>query len=350
MAKSETITRLHVENFTAFSDVTMDFVPGINVLIGENSTGKSHVMKLTYGVLSAIRMAPRDSHLVPAALAGVFRPDNSDAGRLVRKGQTRASFELTWASGASLRWSMTDSPSIAVGRSSNPPPSIAFATPVFIPSREVLSMYEGFVAAYEKRELSFDETYYDLCKALGATSLKGKAAEEARELLEPLEQAMGGKVVLKGQRFYLKPSENGDGMLEAHLLAEGYRKLASLVHLIANGTIDANTVLLWDEPEANLNPKLTSVLIKVLLGLAAKGVQIILATHDFLLAHEFSMLADYKQTEGVPVRFSLMSRKEPNAPVTVQQADSLADLSDNPILAAYAAHYDRERHLFASAE
>ncbi len=41
-------------------------------------------------------------------------------------------------------------------------------------------MYEGFVAAYSDRELSFDETYYDLCVALSANPIKGKRLKVAR--------------------------------------------------------------------------------------------------------------------------------------------------------------------------
>ena len=45
---------------------------------------------------------------------------------------------------------------------------------LFIPSREAIAMYHGFVDAYDKRELSFDETYYDLCKSLSGRPAKGR--------------------------------------------------------------------------------------------------------------------------------------------------------------------------------
>ena len=39
---------LRLQNFTAFQDTTFAFVPGINVLVGENGTGKTHVLKVLY--------------------------------------------------------------------------------------------------------------------------------------------------------------------------------------------------------------------------------------------------------------------------------------------------------------
>ena len=47
------IKYLELKNFTAFSDLSIDFSPGINIIIGANSTGKTHraaqVARLAYG-------------------------------------------------------------------------------------------------------------------------------------------------------------------------------------------------------------------------------------------------------------------------------------------------------------
>ena len=42
------ITRLQLENFTAFESLDMELSPGINVLVGANGTGKTHIMKVCY--------------------------------------------------------------------------------------------------------------------------------------------------------------------------------------------------------------------------------------------------------------------------------------------------------------
>lgn len=48
---SQKIEELKLKNFTAFQNTTFEFSPGINVLIGANSTGKTHVMKIIYAII-----------------------------------------------------------------------------------------------------------------------------------------------------------------------------------------------------------------------------------------------------------------------------------------------------------
>ena len=41
---------IHLQNFTVFRDVQLEFSPGINAFVGENGTGKTHLMKVLYAV------------------------------------------------------------------------------------------------------------------------------------------------------------------------------------------------------------------------------------------------------------------------------------------------------------
>src|SRR5207249_4414241 len=97
--------------------------------------------------------------------------------------------------------------------------------PVFLPTRELLTIYPGFVSLYETTELPFEETWRDTCLLLGAPLAKGPRLTEIQRLLDPLEDQLGGKVVLDDGRFYVKTPT---GNLEAHLVAEGLRKLAMI--------------------------------------------------------------------------------------------------------------------------
>lgn len=53
------ITRLKFERFTAFSQ--LDFVPspGINVIVGANGTGKTHLMKVAYAACDVSKTGAR---------------------------------------------------------------------------------------------------------------------------------------------------------------------------------------------------------------------------------------------------------------------------------------------------
>jgi hypothetical protein len=204
----------------------------------------------------------------------------------------------------------------------------------------VLSIYPGFLAAYQNRELAFDETYYDLCLALSASPLRGPKGETASELLRPLGESLGVKVSLEGDHFYLLSKD--DGRIEAHLAAEGFRKIATLMQLIANGSLTKDSVLFWDEPESGLNPRLIKVVADFLLRLAAHGVQVFIATHDYLLTNELSLNAEYRTpaADDAPIRFFAFNRGEKGG-VEVQSGETLAELHQNPIMEEFEALYDR---------
>jgi hypothetical protein len=221
---------------------------------------------------------------------------------------------------------------------------------VFVPLNETLSMYPGFVAAYERRELSFDETYRDLCVDLSASALKTGVPARLAAIAETLENSVGGKPHLRGDRFFV--SMNGGWLLEAAMLAEGHRKLGSIAHLIRNGSLVEKGVLFWDEPEASLNPKLIPTVAQALLALSGAGIQVFVATHDYLLTSELSLAAECGTEAGrrAAPRFFALSKQGPTEPVVAESGQALAELRHNPILEEFAAHYDRQQHLFTEPE
>jgi energy-coupling factor transporter ATP-binding protein EcfA2 len=338
---------LTLRAFGAFDDVTLSFCGGINVFIGANGTGKTHVMKALY---AAIKPFERPGGPLPIEvkllekLAGVFMPDEAQVGRLVRRsgaGVARVTVEGAVGKIDLALHARADPPlRLALGRWPSP------SSVVYLPARDVLAMYEGFIAAYKGRELSFDETFYDVCVALSASPLRGALAREAAALAAPLERALGGKVVLRGNRFYL---QTGGDLLEAHLLAEGLRKCATLSHLLANGSLTADALFFWDEPETNLNPRLITRAADLLLDLASLGVQVFVTTHDYLLSHRLSLVAEYKKRPDVPIRFFAFHREGGGGPVRVDPGDILAELPENPIVDEFLRHYDFERDLFDEA-
>ncbi len=336
------IQNLRLQDFSVFEDVRLDFVPGLNVFMGPNATGKSHVLKVIYSLLKAapaVGGAPAENFQgdLKRKLLGVFKPD--DIGRLVRRrrGQATASVGLTSDIGK-LRFTLTRAGSM----SSNLNGWKGGQPCIFLPSREVLAISEGFVQAYENRELAFDETYYDICFALGAAPLRGPRGAEASKLFEPIEAAVGGDVSRYGERFYVDLG----GKMEAHLVAEGLRKLASVAYLIKNGALRTRSVLFWDEPEANLNARLISKVVEFVRALAGNKVQVFLATHDYLLPRKLSLLAEYKKASVDAVRFFSFYRESKRKPVRVESGPTLADLTHNPTLDELSKSYDEEVELF----
>jgi len=342
------LTELKLRNFTVFEEADFSFAPGINVFIGENGTGKSHVLKALYAVLKGVRVPQADKSEAerwqrerfaeifktdsgtPAAVKSLVRVgEGAEAASLMVAAEPQSETRLKIASDGEL---VLDSQNWT-GR----------LDPIFLPARDVLAMYEGFAPIYDRHRISFDEIYRDACVALGLPDLR-VADKQFADLLAELEHSMlRGTVTLANDRFYV---DFGAGKHEAHLVAEGLRKIATLVQLIRNGSIQPGSVLLWDEPEANLNPRLIAKIVPVLHGLAAKGVQIFIATHDYLLSHKLSLIAEHHLDPEITMRFFALHRQNILDPVEVEAAPTLADISSNSILDEYAHHYEEERSLY----
>ncbi|RKZ82640.1 MAG: hypothetical protein DRR19_20285 [Candidatus Parabeggiatoa sp. nov. 1] len=45
---------LNINNFTVFANAITEFSPGFNIIIGDNATGKSHLLKLGYSVMRSL--------------------------------------------------------------------------------------------------------------------------------------------------------------------------------------------------------------------------------------------------------------------------------------------------------
>lgn len=339
------IKELHIKNFTRFSDNTFHFSDGINVFLGKNSMGKTHLLKLLACSLKAVKEngeGKLDNGLLSDKLKGYFKPDK--LGRLVKRsqGRNKAEVQIKTTKGYLSFDFATSSNNVKIEQYDE----IENLSSLYLPPREIISVFEGFSSLYLNREVGFDETYYQLALSLALPLFKGRRYDDIDKLIAPLEQETGYKIVKEEGRFYFK---NSDGKMEMSLVAEGYRKIATLMYLIANGEITQHSVLFWDEPEANLNPALTKVVVDILLTLANNGVQIFLASHDYLLTNLLSLQSEYKdlitkKKEKATIKF--FGLYEEDGTLVFDSGDTLTDLSHNAILEEFVAFYDLEKDYF----
>lgn len=75
------LTKIEAENFTVFEKIEIPFCDGLNVLVGENGVGKTHIMKIAY---AACRASKHDVSFSQKSVM-LFRPDQSSIGRLVNR-------------------------------------------------------------------------------------------------------------------------------------------------------------------------------------------------------------------------------------------------------------------------
>ena len=339
------LKRLHLRNFTVFEDAEFEFGEGLNVIVGTNGTGKSHVLKAGYAVLRSLTSRLKnwggvhsDSPLT--ALKNIFRPEPADISQLIRRqsvddyslihyeldDERLTPGEIMLSSKVSTDSKLALTPSTAASEIGD-----KNAAPAFIPAKEVLTS-GWLLSLYNRREIPIDETYPDVLRLLVGPSLR---QPEPASIVKKLQQLIGGKVEEEGGHFYL--SAPGQPRMEMNMVAEGMRKFATLYKLLANGTLTPETTLFWDEPEANLNPALLKEMAAVLAELARAGFQIILATHSLFLLKELHILSQEQDTK---VRYFGLST-QPGEATTVATADNLELLPDIVALDAELDQSDR---------
>ena len=327
-----TITRLELERFTAFEALDFKPSPGINVLIGANGTGKTHLMKVAY---AACDVSKTDIGFAEK-IVRVFMPSGGGIGRLVkrRKRSSRCAVRIRRGD-RMLRVSFSnhtiaaDSAIVHGARHWRTEP----VESVYVPVKEMLANAPGFRSLYTQREIHFEEVYADILDRAYRPALRSPAPGERKRLLTILQKAIDGKVHAKNEEFFLRSRQ---GNLEFSLLAEGMRKLGLLWLLIQNGTLLEGSVLFWDEPETNLNPKLFGVVVRILLELQRKGVQIFLATHDYAVLKELEL----QRNQEDKLVFHSLYRED--SEIACQTARAYLDIHPNTIAEAFTDLYDRE--------
>ena len=294
------IQSIELKNFTVFENIKCKFSPGINIFIGENGTGKTHMLKVLYAFCNA---SIRDKDY---EIASELRPlfDSQPRIRGILNKNMEENIELRIERGnKSCTYILSledDSAGYHVLSLGNKLPNDVFST--FIPAKEMLSI-SNITRIDEKfdKELAMDKSLLNIIKKAQNMKLSNPP-EIAKKIAPKLEAVMGGTVFVKesDNNFWIRKT-SGDEVLFS-MEAEGIRKFGLIWQLIMNGSLASGNILFWDEPEANLNPKLIPVIVDVLMELARNGVQIFLATHEYNLMKYFSL----KKKESDNVAFISM--------------------------------------------
>lgn len=338
------IDNIRLKNITVFDELKMDFSKGVNIIIGENGTGKTTLLKMIYAacewsnettdkykaknIFSYFNYGKKDINLLKSY-------NRKDAYSVFQATSANIKFELSLSHDGIFeldKWLGLDIKSI------------------FIPTTEMLSHSKGFLAMNQKYSMPFDATQIDIIVNAELPEIR-EVSELNQKLLDVISKVIDGEVIYENDTFYVV--KNNGMKVEFSFEAEGLRKFALLWKLIKNGLIQKETILLWDEPEAHINPELMPVLIDVLLELQRSGVQIFIATHSYNLAKYFEI----KRTEKDSVLFhnlykdkGTMQKKDngeekildffENKGVKVQSSEYFGKLTNNPIIVADTKLFD----------
>lgn len=382
------IENLKLKNISVFKELDITFNKGINIFMGENGTGKTHIMKLMYAISQERdnfwsilkkgkkelaeeagideqdfhnRLRKKNVKLESLFTSGFyvleyFSSNNYDYANLVRNKEKKdiiSKFdngenelidnEICLKLDSEKYKISLHSKNIFIVNNIELVNENLKEEYVFIPAKDILSHSKGFTSIYNYREIPFDKTYYDIVIKSQKGYLK-KLDSEMNFCLSKLSEIIGGEVQLIGEQFYIKKANNLN--IEFNYEAEGVRKLALLWVLIRNGSIKRGSVLFWDEPESNVNPKVIKVIADILVQLSKLGVQIFISTHNYFVMQELSLYSEYKaRKENIGVNFISLYRND-TGDVNFEIGKNISELQHNVIMNEFNNLYNREQDLF----
>lgn len=281
------LSNIEINNFLLFDKLEIEFSPKVNIFIGENGLGKTNLLKTIYSVNE---IALREDRVRKVGFIDKYFTFSGNFAKSMKQknNENPTSIKLYDSNSETFNvWRLTDDgdkENVITEISTPKEPQSA----VYIPVTEMLSHSKGLIALNQKYELPFDQTQIDILLNAQLPEIRQLPLWQ-QELLLDLGKIINGSVEYINDTFYVRKDDGS--LVEFSLEAEGYRKLGLLWKLIKNGLFcEKNPILLWDEPEANINPELFPKLVQILLIMANNGVQIFLATHSYNLAKNFEIL------------------------------------------------------------
>lgn len=343
------IEDVRLENVTIFREFTWEDLSTINVVIGENDTGKSNLLRMLYAVSRSFQdftrvddeaPAGRWSDLLAKKLQWTFQPPELELGKIVRKGEDRLRVQCTFREHGRAHFSFgkgtTSEIRDADAGTAEAEIGPQFVHTLFFPPKEVLTTLKAIASTREQRQIrGFGDTYYDLITALRQPQDYGKKPEELERVQNALDDMFPGKIRQRDDGTF--EYRRGPGRYDMTQTAEGIKKIGTLAHLLRNGEIQRGSILFFDEPSANLNPKNILRLVELLFALGRAGVQVFVATHSYVVLKQFQLLAR-EHDERTPL--CVLSREDEG--IGAEHVDLRDRIPDNPIVSASVDLFERD--------
>ncbi len=314
----------------------LEFCDGINVLIGENGVGKTTILKMIYAAAQcSVSQTAQEN---PKRLLRFFSNSLKDSDALKNEVYKEDCYYRISDGIHSYEDSMSHKDIL----NSNEWLRLNIQS-VFIPTTEMLSHANGFLALNQKYKMPFDGTQIDIIVNASLPETR-EIPSVMKGILNKLSSVIDGTVILENDSFYVL--KNDGRKVDFSLEAEGLRKLGLIWKLIRNGLLENGTILLWDEPEANLNPELYSLVAEILLELQKNGVQVFVATHSYNFAKYLEIRRSFREqvkfhnlyksrlpllakTDKIPIE-----KSGKNEAVCSQSAYRMEEITDNHIMIA----------------
>lgn len=294
------ITRLELSNFGPLSRVKWPDLGPINLVIGNNGSGKTFLLKSLYTAMRTLEEFRRGDdprtaeEILWEKLYWTFQPDQKRIDDLVTKGTADGLLFSCSVDGKAFSYGFDGETEKVFTRFDNQVPPRG-SNSVFLPAKEVLSLQKIILKSREReQDFGFDDTYLDLARALSQTTTQGKNYYEFADSRRRLEDMLGGRIEFDAvsDRWRFRNSENE--WFPIGMTAEGVKKIAILDTLLGNRYLDPQSIIFIDEPESALHPKALVQLLDIVATLAARGIQFFMASHSYFVVKKLFLIAQEK--------------------------------------------------------
>jgi AAA15 family ATPase/GTPase len=326
------INQIKLNNFGPLSKIDWS-VGKINLVIGGNGSGKTFLLKSIYSSLRTLEEYKRGneqrsaSEILTDKLYWTFQSEK--IGDLVSRGSDLPLSSCITLDNKEFSYSFGKDTTKQISNLENHVPTRA-SNSIFLPAREILSMHQIILKSREHDKVfGFDDTYFDLAKALKIPTTNGKNIAE-------FEGILGGTIEYdesSGRWFFVNAKRQ---KFPIGVTAEGIKKIAILDTLLGNRYLNTNSIVLIDEPESALHPTAIPQLLDIVAILAERGIQFFMASHSYFVVKKLFHIAQTRNW-SIPVI---------SATSNGWGYDDLKNgMPDNPIIAESISVYQQEVEL-----
>ena len=207
---------------------------------------------------------------------------------------------------------------------------------IFIPAKEVLSLYSVILKSREiDKSFGFDDTYYDLAKALRISPTRGRNYTAFAESRKIVKDVIDGRIEYDSgsNKWSYKNSHNQKFSIGA--TSEGIKKISIMDRLLANGYLDNNSIIFIDEIESALHPAAICQFLDMIAYLAEEmNLQFFVTSHSYFVIKKLVLIA--MQNPGLVSCLSLGKDREP------KMFDLHNGMPDNSIIDTSIQLYEEE--------
>ncbi len=332
------IEAVSLENFGMHAQIDWKNLSKINLLIGENGTGKTYVLKSMYSALKSLEQYKRGddkrslAEILSENLYWTFQP--RALGELVRREvKGRLHFDMV-LDGKSFSYEFGKDTIKRIVKLNYEQKENRKDTSVFIPAKEVLSLFQIILKSRDQdHSFGFDNTYLDLVRALQLPRQRGNNFQGFSQARQELEKLLGGAVEYNSEtnQWYYRQKKDIYMVGET---AEGVKKLAIFNQLLANRYLNRNSIVFMDEIESSLHPKAIVEFLNIIERLADSGLQFFIATHSYFVIKKLCLMARENKMH-IPV-LSLENDK------SAKYFDMLDGMPENSIIQESIRLYEAE--------